>query len=444
MANTSSRTLRLLSLLQTHRYWPGTELADRLDVSLRTLRRDIDRLRDLGYPVDAQRGVDGGYQLAPGAGLPPLVVDDEEAVALAVGLLAAAQSPVAGTVEASVRALGKVVQVMPKRLRRRVDALLATTEPATWGPPTARVDADTLIAVAQACRDSERLDFDYTAADQVRSERHVEPHRLVSLGRNWYLVAYDLGRHNWRSFRLDRLAAPRPTGARFVPRDLPARDAADFVRAGIAQAPRPVVVDAGRRSRNTPTRGLNLPPCRVRRHLWSSYRCGELQFVDLADEVGTEAVVRLLLDEAEPGSEVDASRSDQHVVGPQDHPLVARLECGVDAPADQLRAEPLATGARIGEQQAKLSGFFVLGAAEHAADASTFHHCDPRRLPARLGAGGVGGVLGDDASDERLEGGVPTELFEIELSVGHHHPSQITWLPQRPDRHPRAHRHPPY
>src|SRR5919206_3963527 len=132
MANTSSRTLRLLSLLQTHRYWPGPELAGRLGVSVRTLRRDVDRLRELGYPVEAQRGVDGGYQLAPGAALPPLVLDDEEAVALAVGLQAAAQSAVAGTAESSVRALAQGVAVMPPRLRRRVEALRAVTEPAPW------------------------------------------------------------------------------------------------------------------------------------------------------------------------------------------------------------------------------------------------------------------------------------------------------------------------
>src|ERR671938_956346 len=128
MANTSARMLRLLSLLQTHRYWPGSELADRLEVSLRTLRRDVDRLRELGYPVEAQRGVDGGYQLAAGASLPPLVLDDDEAVALALGLQAAAQAPVAGLAEASVSALAKVVQVMPPRLRRRVDALRTATE----------------------------------------------------------------------------------------------------------------------------------------------------------------------------------------------------------------------------------------------------------------------------------------------------------------------------
>lgn len=232
MATTSTRTLQLLSLLQSHRYWPGPELADRLDVSVRTLRRDVDRLRELGYPVNASRGVDGGYQLAAGAALPPLVVDDEEAVALAVGLQAAAQGAVTGIEEASVRALTKIIQVMPKRLRSRVDALRAVTVPAAWGSgPT--VDAGVLTAVAQACRDEERLRFDYTAAGGDRTDRHVEPHRLVALGRRWYLVAYDLTRHDWRSFRLDRLADPATTGARFRPRELPAEDAAAFVRAGV-------------------------------------------------------------------------------------------------------------------------------------------------------------------------------------------------------------------
>jgi predicted DNA-binding transcriptional regulator YafY len=247
MANTSSRTLRLLSLLQTHRYWPGTELADRLGVSVRTLRRDVDRLRELGYPVEAQRGVDGGYQLAAGAALPPLMVDDEEAVALAVGLQAAAQGPVEGIAEASARMLAKVARVMPGRLRRRVEAIRAMTVPVSWDA-TANVDPGVLTTVALTCRDGERLRFAYTAAGGQRTDRHVEPHRLVGLGRRWYLVAYDLTRHDWRSFRLDRLADPLGTGVRFRPRDLPATDAAEFVRAGLANAPRPyeveVLVDA--------------------------------------------------------------------------------------------------------------------------------------------------------------------------------------------------------
>lgn len=237
MANTSTRTLRLLSLLQTHRYWPGAELAERMGVSVRTLRRDVDRLRELGYPVQAQRGVDGGYQLAPGAALPPLVIDDDEAVALAVGLQSAAQGAVEDIAEPSVRALAKVVQVMPTRLRRRVEALRAMTVPADWGPARAGVDPGVISAVALACRDGERLCFAYTAAGGRQTDRDVEPHRLVCLGRRWYLVAYDLTRHDWRSFRVDRIAAPHGTGARFRPRDLPAADAAAFVRAGLENMP---------------------------------------------------------------------------------------------------------------------------------------------------------------------------------------------------------------
>ncbi|NKQ58138.1 YafY family transcriptional regulator [Amycolatopsis sp. K13G38] len=245
MANTSSRTLRLLSLLQTHRYWPGVELADRLGVSVRTLRRDIDRLRELGYPVEAQRGADGGYQLAAGAALPPLVVDDEEAVALAVGLQTATQGAVEGIAESSVRVLAKLVQVMPARLRRRVDALRAMTVPAVWGGPArAGIDPDVLTTLALACRDSERVRFGYTAASGERTERHAEPHRLVSLGYRWYLVAYDLARHDWRNFRVDRLAEPAGTGARFRARELPAEDAAAFVRAALDTVAHPYQVEA--------------------------------------------------------------------------------------------------------------------------------------------------------------------------------------------------------
>lgn len=242
MASTGSRILQLLSLLQTHRYWPGPELADRLGVSPRTLRRDVDRLRDLGYPVDATRGVAGGYQLAAGASLPPLVVDDEEAVALAVGLRTAAQSGIAGVEDASVRALSKVVQVMPARLRRRVDALRVATLP---GPvrPGPLVDADTLTTVAQACRDEERIAFHYTARDGAETLRTAEPHRLVAVGRRWYLVAYDLTRFDWRSFRLDRLSDARATGARFRPRTLPAEDAAEYVRASLAGAADTIVIE---------------------------------------------------------------------------------------------------------------------------------------------------------------------------------------------------------
>ncbi|HET6625628.1 MAG TPA: YafY family protein [Nocardioidaceae bacterium] len=236
MAGSSARMLQLLSLLQTHRYWSGGELAGRLQVSARTLRRDVDRLRELGYPVDAVRGVAGGYQLQAGAALPPLLLDDEEAVAIAVGLRAAAGGMVAGIEETSVRALGKLVQVMPPRLRRRVDALQAYTVPVAFtGGPS--FDAAVLSTLAMACRDDERLAFDYTTRDGESMRRSVEPHRLVSLGRRWYLVAYDLTRHDWRSFRVDRLSSPETTGARFRQRELPAGDAAAFVQQGITTAP---------------------------------------------------------------------------------------------------------------------------------------------------------------------------------------------------------------
>jgi predicted DNA-binding transcriptional regulator YafY len=236
MANTSARMLRLLSLLQTHRYWPGTELADRLEVSPRTLRRDVDRLRELGYPVDAARGVAGGYQLQAGAAVPPLLLDDEEAVAIAVGLRTAAAGAVAGFEETSVRALAKVIQLLPPRLRRRIDALQASTSPGVFGGgPT--LDATTLTTIAMACRGEERLRFEYTARDADPAARHAEPHRLVSLGRRWYLIAWDLDRADWRSFRVDRLTAPVLTGARFRPREIPGGDPVAWLRSRLAAIP---------------------------------------------------------------------------------------------------------------------------------------------------------------------------------------------------------------
>ena len=234
MTDPTSRALRLLSLLQGRRDWAGADLADRLGVSLRTLRRDVDRLRELGYPVQAQPGVDGGYRLASGAALPPLVLDDDEAVALTVGLQTAAAGAVAGMAEPALRALAKVVPVLPTRLRRRVEALRAVTVAAPpWSDGGPAVDSEVLVAVAQACRDTGRLTFTYTPAGGEPGERLVEPHRLVPLGRRWYLVAYDPARGGWRSFRLDRMTAVHGTSARFAARPLPAEDAAAFVRAGI-------------------------------------------------------------------------------------------------------------------------------------------------------------------------------------------------------------------
>jgi predicted DNA-binding transcriptional regulator YafY len=234
--STSARMLSLLSLLQNHRYWPGSELSERLAVSPRTLRRDVDRLRELGYPVVAGRGVGGGYQLRAGASLPPLLLDDEEAVAVAVGLRSAAGGSVAGIEETSLRALTKLTAVMPPRLRRRVDALQDFTVPSVTAGPT--VDAETLSLLAQACRDDERVEFTYTPDGREPSQRLVEPHRLVSHGRRWYLVAWDVNRGDWRTFRIDRLGDPRVTGARFRQRELPGGNAADFVRAGFTAVPR--------------------------------------------------------------------------------------------------------------------------------------------------------------------------------------------------------------
>ncbi|CAN5470672.1 YafY family protein [soil metagenome] len=236
--STSARMLSLLSLLQTHRFWPGDELSSRLEVSPRTLRRDIDRLRDLGYAVDASRGVAGGYQLRAGGSLPPLVLSDDEAVAIAVGLRSASAGSVGGMAETSVLALTKVIALMPPRLRRRMDALASQTDaPGPWaGSPT--IDAQVLTTLAQACRDDELLIFGYTAKESETPQlarRRVEPHRLVSLGRRWYLVAYDRDRAAWRSFRVDRMTGPEATGQRFRPRDLPASDALSFVQAGIRQ-----------------------------------------------------------------------------------------------------------------------------------------------------------------------------------------------------------------
>ncbi len=228
--------LRLLSLLQTHRYWPGEELSERLDVSPRTVRRDIDRLRELGYAVDASRGVAGGYQLRAGGALPPLLLEDEEAVAIAVGLRTSAAGAVSGMEETSVQALTKVIALMPPRLRHRMDAVRSQTDNLARGGGPA-IDPDVLTTLAQACRDDELVRFHYTARGADPTERRAEPLRLVSLGRRWYLVAYDRDRQDWRSFRLDRIGEVATTGQRFRPRELPAEDAVTFVQSGIRQMP---------------------------------------------------------------------------------------------------------------------------------------------------------------------------------------------------------------
>ncbi|MGW0829589.1 helix-turn-helix transcriptional regulator [Streptomyces prunicolor] len=227
--DTPARLLQLLSLLQTPREWPGGELADRLGVSRRTVRRDIDRLRELGYPVQATLGSDGGYRLVAGKAMPPLVLDDEEAVAIAVGLRAGAGHALEGVDEASVRALAKLEQVLPSRLRHRVATLQAATTPLTSGDG-ASIAPETLTVMASTVAGQERLRFAYRAKDGTESRRLTEPYRLVSTGQRWYLVAYDLDREDWRTFRVDRVSQPFATGSRFTPRELPTGSAAEYLR----------------------------------------------------------------------------------------------------------------------------------------------------------------------------------------------------------------------
>jgi predicted DNA-binding transcriptional regulator YafY len=238
MLQTSARLLQLLSLLQSRRDWTGTELAARLGVGLRTVRRDVGRLRDLGYPVDAMPGVAGGYRLGTGATLPPLLLDDDEAVAVAISLHSATAGGVAGLEEASLRALTKLQPTLPPRLRHRITAFGASTV-ALHRPWTARdqVDSDVLTALAAACRDQRRLRLRYPGRDGVTT-REVEPHRLVHTPQRWYLVAWDTRRADWRTFRVDRIAELlSPAGARFTPRPLPADDVAAYVSQSIASAP---------------------------------------------------------------------------------------------------------------------------------------------------------------------------------------------------------------
>ncbi len=233
----TARTLKLLSLLQTHRFWPGGELAGRLEVSARTLRRDIDRLRELGYPVDATPGVAGGYRLAAGSHLPPLLLDDDEAVAIAVGLRVAAGAAVTGIEDTALRAMAKLEQVLPDRLRRQVTALHGNVAVLRWHGPEPMVDPEALSVIARACRDREEVRFDYERRDGERSTRLVQPRQLVSVGRRWYLVAWDVRRDDWRTFRVDRLERARLAGARFPERPLPIDDAAEYVTRSLRSMP---------------------------------------------------------------------------------------------------------------------------------------------------------------------------------------------------------------
>jgi len=236
MLETSARLLRLLSLLQTRRDWPGHTLADRLEVSPRTVRRDVDRLRELGYPVQATKGPEGGYRLDAGSQLPPLLFDEEQAVAIAVALQTATTS-VDGIAEPALRALATIRQVMPARLRHRIDTLQVVS---VGRSPRTTVRTEDLLAVSEALRAREVLRFDYgpPAADgEPRSgaPRRAEPHHLVMWGGRWYLVAWDLDRQDWRTFRVDRMRPWTPTGPRFTPRELPAKDVTTYISERFAQ-----------------------------------------------------------------------------------------------------------------------------------------------------------------------------------------------------------------
>lgn len=232
MTDPTARTLELLALLQTHRHWKGSELAERLGVSERTVRRDVDRLRQLGYPVDAEPGIEGGYRLAVGTHVPPLMFDDDEAIALAVGLRGAAVAAIDGIEDSSVALMAKLDLILPERLKRRIEAFRSSVSVMTYTPSNLSVSPDALAVLSQGCRDAEEVRFDYARRDGEESRRLVQPHQLVSAGKRWYLVAWDLRRDDWRTFRVDRMTDPQLAGARFERREVPGGDAAAFVREG--------------------------------------------------------------------------------------------------------------------------------------------------------------------------------------------------------------------
>lgn len=256
MTTPAGRLLTLLSLLQARRDWPGTELARRLEVSARTVRRDVERLRGMGYPVEATKGPEGGYRLGPGSELPPLLFDDEQAIAVAVSLQTASGG-IAGIEEAAQRALRTIRQVMPSRLRHRVDALQITTMTGTR--TVAQVDGDALVTVGAACREHRVLRFGYVAKDGAETRRMVEPERLVTWQGRWYLVAWDRDREDWRTFRVDRLTLTGPAGARVTPRPLSDDEARELLTPHIGPQDWPVY---GRVR-------MALPAAEVSRWLWN-------------------------------------------------------------------------------------------------------------------------------------------------------------------------------
>ncbi|WP_104103826.1 YafY family protein [Arthrobacter sp. 08Y14] len=242
--STSTRALELLGLLQNRRHWPGDELARRLGVSQRTLRRDVDGLQEFGYPITTTRGTGGGYQLSAGASLPPLVLCEEEAAAVVLGLreMASGAYPLSG--DAAVSAMAKIVQVLPARIRRRIDSLRSVAGPRTDRPRNGMADVACLTTVALACRDHEVLTFVYVTRDGRGSERTTHPHRTVALDQRLYLIAWDQDRADWRTFRLDRIQNPTRTGATFAPRALPEGDPVDYVHRQMGSMPAKYLVHA--------------------------------------------------------------------------------------------------------------------------------------------------------------------------------------------------------
>jgi predicted DNA-binding transcriptional regulator YafY len=272
VGSSSARLLELLSLLQARPHWSASELAKRLGITERTVRRDVTRLRQIGYPVVADAGRTGGYELGRGGALPPLLLTDDESVAVAMGLRAAASGGVAGYDEAAVAALAKLEQVLPATVRERVLALNAATVLARprAGP---EVDPDVLLLVAQACRRPERIRFCYRDGSGNQTERRVEPRGLVNVERRWYLAALDLDRRDWRNFRLDRMSEVALTGHRFVPGDGP--DAGTIVAQGLTHAPYPVQAEV------------------VLHTDMASARAEISETVGTVEEVGGEVVLRL-------------------------------------------------------------------------------------------------------------------------------------------------------
>lgn len=239
----TARVLRLLSLLQAHRRWSSGELADELGVGTRTVRRDIERLRSLGYDVDAIPGRDGGYRLAAGNHLPPLMIDDDEAVAIAVGLRTATAAPLEGIEETAIRALAKIEALLPDRVRRRTQAITNSSTAYRWFGDGESVGLESIAEVTEACRDSEELRFGYIDREGNETRRLVEPHHLVAVDQRWYLLSWDVRRDGWRTFRLDRLSEPRRAGVRFQRRSIPGGDPAAFVAKNLGRASQPFEVE---------------------------------------------------------------------------------------------------------------------------------------------------------------------------------------------------------